>query len=88
MEKNKYELQDEIGQGGNAVIFSAIDSYGEESAIKIQVEQKGVRNKRFDFEREVHERLNHAHLVKFISSGTVTATISVKRKKIKKDLIS
>lgn len=73
----KYKLGDEIGSGGNSVVFSAHTDYSEDSyALKIfTIREKDayyVRKKeRFEKELQFCEATNHPNILKVIGHSQI-----------------
>ncbi|MEZ8445058.1 protein kinase family protein [Vibrio splendidus] len=69
-----YEIGDYINIGGNAIVHECSSSRSsDEFAIKIQIKNGGNRGERFKQEMDIHQRINHPHLVSFIGSGSLSA---------------
>ena len=77
--KNRYEVQDRIGCGGNAVVHACIDqATGTEYAIKFLLTRGIKRVLRFKQEIEIIKQVNHDQLIKYIDDGSTTARIGKK----------
>lgn len=75
------ELDEWLGRGGNAAVFSAKDrSSGEEVAIKFLLNQGGVNRERFKREIELLSNLQDDHIIRFRGEGTVRASYRNNRK--------
>ena len=66
-----YEVVDFIGEGGNAVVYSCIDSAGEEYAVKFLLSLSKKNRSRFQQEVRVLREINHPNLIRCIDEGTV-----------------
>ncbi len=82
-----YELEERLDAGGNGVVYKCLDAAtGNEFAVKflLKEDRAGKRLKRFKFEVEQLENLDHDHLVKLIAKGSVKSKrVKNKRKSIK-----
>jgi eukaryotic-like serine/threonine-protein kinase len=67
----RYEVEREIGRGGNARIFLATDSNGQSVALKILHPELlvSVAADRFLREIKLCSRLNHPHIARLLDSG-------------------
>ena len=67
----RYEVEREIGRGGNARIFLATDSNGQSVALKILHPELlvSVAADRFLREIKLASRLNHPHIARLLDSG-------------------
>ena len=67
----RYEVEQEIGRGGNARIFLATDSAGKRVALKILHPELLVSVAADRFLREIRlaSRLNHPHIAQILDSG-------------------
>src|SRR5919112_2017801 len=67
----RYEVEQEIGRGGNARIFLATDSAGKRVALKILHPELLVSVAADRFLREIRlaSRLNHPHIARILDSG-------------------
>lgn len=67
---NRYELIDEIGQGGMSNVYLALDcESGEVVAVKISKNLNEKEKYRFKREKEILKRADHPSIVKFKDSG-------------------
>ena len=74
-----YQLEDELGKGGNGVVFSVVESSsGDEFAAKILLVQGVAAEKRFWQEIKLLREICHNYLVRFIDSGTIEAALKIK----------
>ena len=66
----RYEVEREIGRGGNARIFLAMDSNGQPVALKILHPELlvSVAADRFLREIKLCSRLNHPHIARLLDS--------------------
>ena len=83
-DSNMYHIGERIGVGGNAAVYSCVDSKGNEYAIKFLLNFGTKINKRFAREVKILKRLSHPHIVRFIDEGTTAATTSKKSSHIVK----
>ncbi len=75
-----FRLEDELGRGGNGVVFNGIDTIsGDEYAIKVLLVQGGVAQKRFDQEIKLLREISHDYLIRFIDSGKTEAVLKTKQ---------
>jgi eukaryotic-like serine/threonine-protein kinase len=67
----RYEVEREIGRGGNARIFLATDSTGQRVALKVLHPELliSVAADRFLREIKLASRLNHPHIARILDSG-------------------
>jgi serine/threonine-protein kinase len=67
----RYEVEREIGKGGNARIFLARDPHGQAVALKILHPELlvSVAAERFLREIQLASRLNHPHIARLLDSG-------------------
>ena len=67
----RYEVEREIGKGGNARIFLARDASGREVALKILHPELlvSVAAERFLREIQIASKLNNSHIAKILDSG-------------------
>lgn len=69
---SKYTVIGMIGQGGNGAVFECEnDITGETFALKVLLNSKGIRDKRFVREIQIISSLNHEHIVTYITHGQV-----------------
>lgn len=74
-----YQLECELGEGGNSVVFSGVEtSSGNEYAVKIHLVQGVAGEKRFVQEIKLLREHSHNYLVRFVDSGNIEATLKVK----------
>jgi len=74
-----YHLENELGQGGNSVVFSVIESMsGDEYAAKILLVQGDAAEKRFQQEIKLLRDVSHRYLVRFVDAGKSEATLKIK----------
>lgn len=67
---NRYELVEEIGQGGMSNVFMGLDcESGEIVAIKLSKNLNERDNSRFSNENEILKRISHPSIVKYKDSG-------------------
>lgn len=70
----RYELDEEIGSGGNGVVYRCYDvANGEAFAAKILNTTKQNRMRRFDQEIAVLQMLDHQHVIRCFGSGRMVA---------------
>ena len=69
-EGHRYEVEEWIGRGGNAAVFSCRElSTGDEYAVKFPLHPRALRDGRFLREVELMQQLSHAHIVKYRGTG-------------------
>lgn len=68
-----YELRDQIGAGGNGVVYECIDSSGSVYAVKFLLQLSGKSKKRFGQEVSLLERLDHPHIIRYVDKGKTNA---------------
>lgn len=74
-----YEVGDFLNFGGNALVHECSSSRSsDELAIKFQIKTHGNRAERFKQEMDIHKRINHTHLVRFVGSGSIRAKLNKK----------
>lgn len=71
-EKNSYEIMDQIGCGGNGVVYECIDREGNNYAVKFLMRTSTNAIARFGQEIDLLKKFNNPHIIKFVDSGTVT----------------
>lgn len=70
---NTYEIGEQIGQGGNAVVCDGISIDGEIYAIKFLLHTNEKSRIRFKQEIELIKQINHPHIIKYVDSGEMKA---------------
>jgi serine/threonine-protein kinase len=79
-----YEIADRIDSGGNGVVHKCLDAAtGEECAVKFLLSHRNVDQTRFEKELRLMQTVEHQHLIKYIDSGTVDATLVLRGKEKK-----
>jgi serine/threonine protein kinase len=82
-----YEIEDEIGSGGNCTIYRCFEvSSGDAYAIKIIGINKPNRIRRFEQEIEILGEMVHEHIIRCYGSGKVTGEFVARNGKILKKL--
>jgi eukaryotic-like serine/threonine-protein kinase len=82
-----YEIEDEIGWGGNCTIYRCYDvSSGEAFAVKIIGINKANRIKRFEQEIEILSAMDHEHIIRCFGAGKLTGEFAGKNGPIQKKL--
>ncbi|MCY4260790.1 MAG: protein kinase family protein [Rhodobacteraceae bacterium] len=69
-----FEVEDLLDSGGNGAVHKCVESAtGNEFAIKflLNYDKHGKRVRRFDFEKQQLEKLQHGHIVGFEAQGSV-----------------
>lgn len=79
-----YTIQDQIGEGGNAVVSDSFDEMdGSAYAIKFLTNTKrDNRQERFKIETELMQQLaaaRHEHLIRFVTNGSIRAFVVDRR---------
>lgn len=71
----QYEIIDRLGAGGNAVVYSCLNSDGDELAIKflLNVYDKSLR--RFRQEVNTLREIQHPNLIQYVDEGTTVAKV-------------
>ncbi|MCH5147788.1 MAG: serine/threonine protein kinase [Clostridiales bacterium] len=69
---NSYEITEEIGSGGNAVVYECIDRAGNYYAVKFLLRFTKVASARFNQEIKLLRQFNNPHIVRYIDNGTIT----------------
>ena len=67
---SKYELNEWLGRGGNAAVYSCYEkATGQSYAIKFQMAFNKKRLLRFEREIQLLTQINHEHLIKYVDHG-------------------
>lgn len=66
----KYTVIGMLGQGGNGAVFECENAVtGETFALKVLLNPKSPRNKRFEREIQIISGLNHEHIITYVTHG-------------------
>ncbi len=87
--ENRYEVDEQIGAGGNSVVFSGIDSrVGTDVAIKFLCKTNAIGRERFRREVKLLESVKHENLMPVFDNGLVEGEWEDHRGRLKKAEIS
>lgn len=84
-----YTIEEKMGTGGNGVVHKCVEqSTGNEYAVKflLNYDRAGKRKRRFHYECEKLQELNHRHIVAHIGSGIIKAERKVESRKYSKTI--
>lgn len=68
-----YQILDELGAGGNSVVYECINNQAESFAIKFQLNLGVKSKKRFEQEIKLMKETSHPHLIKYFGDGEIDA---------------
>lgn len=70
---SKYTVIGMLGQGGNGAVFECEnDVTGETFALKVLLNSRGTRDRRFEREVQIISNLNHEHIVTYVTHGELS----------------
>lgn len=84
---NSYSIEDRLDCGGNAVVHKCIDqASGDEFAIKFLLHDSKKNKTRFERECSTLSGCSHPHIISFMNSGEIEATLKRKKREYKRKL--